>query len=78
MKTQAIIFDKLKYNKLQVERWLKKYGYVAPWDLHITKNFIRARLIDPAKFKQFITMPIETGIKFIMGSNAKGKSKSKK
>lgn len=65
-KIQAILFDRDKYSKTDIFRFLKKHEFYPIKGIHTTNNYYRLRLKNPRKDKQYRTKTITNGIKFII------------
>lgn len=64
---QAILFEKKYWNTLDADLWLKKYNLKKIKPFHITKNYIRARIRNPNKYKYFRLKKIKDNIKLDIG-----------
>jgi hypothetical protein len=63
---QAIIFDNKKWTTATARAWLKKHKYKPIKRVDKTLNYLRYRLVDPAKFKSFTMKTLDT-IKLVIG-----------
>lgn len=64
---QAVLFDKKYWTKLDANLWLKKYDLKKMKPFHITKNYIRARIRNPKKYKHFRLKKLKNHIKLDIG-----------
>ena len=48
-KIQSILFDKKYFNTDKARNWLKKNNFKPIKRVHITKNFLRYRILYPSK-----------------------------
>jgi len=67
MEIQAIIFSKKKWTVPSSQNWVYSHGYKPITNVRITDNYIRWRLRDPKKYRQFVIKPIGKNIKYIYG-----------
>jgi hypothetical protein len=67
MTIQSITFDNNRWSILGAHQWLIKHRYFPIKSPDITKNRLRFRLVNPNKFKRFITKVLPNGIELIIG-----------
>jgi len=66
---QAILFDRKKFNKSMVEKYLSEHNHklLKGKKLHYTEKYIRARIAEPNKnMDKFIKKTNVTGVKYII------------
>lgn len=74
---QAVAFYKSAWSKRKAQSWLKKHQFKPIKDVHETSQMLHYRLIDPSKFKRYISKPLDDGILLTIGLSGKS-SKSRK
>lgn len=61
---QAILFDRREYDVNSARAWAHKRG-LHPIKYHVTPNYVRARLIEPAENGQYRTINLTKNIKAV-------------
>ena len=64
---QAVIFHNKLWTTETARAWLKKHKYKPIKRVDKTLNYLRYRLVEPNKFKNFIMKKTGTGIKLVIG-----------
>ena len=64
---QAIIFDNKIWTTITARAWLKKHKHKPIKRVDKTLNYLRYRLIEPNKFKNFIMKKTVIGINLVIG-----------
>ena len=64
---QSIAFDKYIWTNNDVYDWLNYHGIIPMKQLHITKNYRRARITNPNKYKRIRALKRSNGIIFYYG-----------
>jgi len=67
---QSIMFSREYFGIAKANAWMKEHGFAPIKKIHVTKNYLRARINDPKMYKEFDTKPIAKGydqIKFVIG-----------
>lgn len=67
MEVQSVMFDKSKFTQSQAERTLNEMHYQPIKSVHITPNYYRYRIIDPARFHHLVTSHAQNGVLLVMG-----------
>lgn len=66
-KIQSILFKKKYWTENSSYNWLLRHNLYPIKPAHLYPNFIRYRLVNPDKFKYFITKKIDNGINLVIG-----------
>lgn len=66
-KIQAVLFNNKFYDEKSAKLWLDKHNLKKIKPFHLTKNYLRARLVEPNNFKRMYIKQINKNIKFVIG-----------
>lgn len=77
MTVQSILFDKKKWTCNKARIWMTKHKHkpIKRVDKTYSKNFLRYRLQDPKKFKNFSSKKLPNGVQLVFGWNKSRKSR---
>lgn len=67
---QAVLFSRNEFTPKSAKEWLHDYGMhlMRGKQLHVTHNFIRARIRDPLQYKRLrIKHTHDPGVEFVIG-----------
>lgn len=64
---QAILFDNKKWTTKKAKEWLRSHDYTPIKPVHITKNYLRYRLVDPQIFSRFSITKLPNDIELVIG-----------
>ncbi len=63
---QSILFDKSMFDTLSSKKWMREHGVEPIKRVHKTPNFLRYRLKNPPKNKEYVTVEYEKGVKLVL------------